>query len=389
MSSRQPRPKVGIDLAPIGFRKRAPGTAVLVENQARALFALDLEWDWVPIATPKTLREAPSFSELNPIIVPDAPLSYHATWRTGRLWGKAGCALGFSTAFFSSLVGPPVVTNYFDANSFHSVGDAQSRRDRLKKACIQGLWKLSRSRARALFILSEYGRSRMIDADPANASKWIVTPCGVAAMRPVSPTVPVWAESLVDQPFFLYAGAFSENKNQRRLIAAWDEARLRHATFPKLVLIGPASGAYLRNVIEPVRAQTCHPEEIILPGFVTTSELDWAFESATAYIQPSFAEGFGMPVIEAMQRGLPVACSESTSLPEVAGDAAIFFDPAVIPASLKLWRQSPAMRAVRARLRDGRARAGERWFTWEQNAEIVAARIREELGLQAPAKSLE
>lgn len=384
MTKVRARPKVGIDLAPIAFRHRAPGTAVLVEQQARALFAMQLEWDWVPIATPRTLADSPFFKSFHPIVVPDAPLSYHASWRTGRLWEKAGCALGLSTAFFAALVGPPVLTNYFDANAFHAVRDARNIRDRFKSTVVQTLWKWSRRRSRALFILSNYGRARMIEADPASAAKWVVAPCGVTPFRAPPPERPAWAEPLAGRPFLLYAGAFSENKNQRRLIAAWDLARRRHPGFPRLLLIGPSSPEYLREVIEPTKNRVAHPEEIVIPGFVTTDEVAWAFQSAYAYVQPSFAEGFGMPVGEAMQLGLPVACSNSTSLPEVAGKAAILFDPSSVASIAQALETIALNEPERSRLQAAgleRAKA----FTWERNAEIVAGRIREELALIASA----
>jgi glycosyltransferase involved in cell wall biosynthesis len=68
-------------------------------------------------------------------------------------------------------------------------------------------------------------------------------------------------------------------------------------------------------------------EHICLPGYVSTDELTVLYQSARALIFPSLYEGFGMPVLEAMANGVPVLCSNMTSLPEVAGDAALFFDP--------------------------------------------------------------
>ena len=380
MQTRSNNIKVGIDLSPIAFRSRAPGTAVLVEKQARALLAMNLEWKWVLVATPRVLIDTPFFATLAPIVVPDAPLSYHIPCRLGRVWQNAGCSLGLATAFFAPLFGPPVVTNYFDANAYHPVRDTRDARSRLKWIFIRRLWKRSRRRSRVLFILSEYGRTRMVEADPASASKWVVAPCGAPQPSARPATDPPWAKQLRGRPFILYAGAFSENKNQRRLIEAWDEMRRRHPAFPALVLIGPAPASYLHEVIEPARSRTAYPAEIIIPGFVPAEEVAWAFHAARAYVQPSFAEGFGMPVIEAMSYGLPVACSDSTSLPEVAGGAAVLFDPASV-ASIAIALEKIALdETERARLRQaGHVRA--KAFTWERNARIVAGRIREELAL--------
>ena len=190
--------------------------------------------------------------------------------------------------------------------------------------------------------------------------------------------MPAWAARLKGRPFVLYAGAFSENKNQRRLIQAWDSLRRRHEQMPGLVLIGPSPPDYLKEVIEPLRAQSHRPDEIILPGFVSADEVAWAFWHAHAYIQPSFAEGFGMPVIEAMSCDLPVACSDSTSLPEVAGGAAVLFDPTDVTDMAKALEVIVFDDVRRAALQAaGRVRA--KTFTWERHAEIVAGRIREEL----------
>ncbi len=369
--------KVGIDLSPIGFRSRAPGTAVHVENQARALLGKEVEWAWVVVATPRTLSDSPFFGSFDPIVVPDRPLTYHVYCRLGTLWRKTGCNLGLAPAFFAPLNGPPVVTNYFDTNAYHPVRDHHGPRHALKSAILQTLIHFSRKRSRALFILSNYGRSRMIAADPASASKWVVAPCGCPSTPQVNDT-PVWAHALRDRPFILYAGAFSENKNQRRLIEAWDLLRRRHEDFPALVLVGPCPAEYMRTVIEPARDRVSRRDEIVLPGFVTEDEVSWAYHHAHAYIQPSFAEGFGMPVVQAMSCGVPVACSNSTSLPETAGGAAILFDPASVESIARGLASVVFDEEARARLKlAGPERA--KLFTWKRHAEIVAARIRQEL----------
>jgi glycosyltransferase involved in cell wall biosynthesis len=373
----QSRAKVGIDLAPIAFRARAPGTATHVEHQARALLGSDVEWEWVPVATPRVLADSPDFEVFNPILTADAPLSYHVSFPLGRAWAAAGCALGLSTAFFSPFFGPPVVTNYFDSNAYEPVRDYRTQKERWKLAALRGMWKLSRRRARALFIDSEYARKRMVEVDPASAHKWVVAPCGYAPV-PNATRLPGWAHALQGNPFVLYVGAFSENKNQRRLIQAWDQLRRRHDHFPHLVLVGPCPAEYFRDVIEPVRTSALHPQEIIMPGFVPTEEVAWAFRAAQSYLQPSFAEGFGIPIVEAMSCGVPVACSDSTSMPETAGDAAILFEPSSVESMARALERLVLNERERTELQ-GHGRARARLFTWERNAEIVTARIRQEL----------
>ena len=100
------RRKVGIDLSPVGFRRRAPGTAVHVENQVRALLDLDVDWDWVLVATPSALREAPYFESFHPIVSADRPLTYHACFYLEDFGQRRGAALVWRlpSSFLSSVL---------------------------------------------------------------------------------------------------------------------------------------------------------------------------------------------------------------------------------------------------------------------------------------------
>ena len=100
---------------------------------------------------------------------------------------------------------------------------------------------------------------------------------------------------------------------------------------------------------------------------------------ADVFVYPSLYEGFGLPVLEAMARGVPVACSDASSLPEVAGDAALLFDPRdqrAIAEALTRLLEDPALRE---RLRAaGLARARE--FSWERAARLTLESYARALG---------
>ncbi len=110
--------------------------------------------------------------------------------------------------------------------------------------------------------------------------------------------------------------------------------------------------------------------DIRFENWVTGEELEGLWALADAFVFPSLYEGFGLPVLEAMHRGVPVACADASSLPEVAGDAALLFDPrdvAAIAASIERLLGDPALaRSLRAK---GLARARE--FTWARTARLT------------------
>jgi glycosyltransferase involved in cell wall biosynthesis len=112
-------------------------------------------------------------------------------------------------------------------------------------------------------------------------------------------------------------------------------------------------------------------DRVRFPGWVSDEDLEGLYAAATCFVFPSLIEGFGMPVLEAMERGLPVACSNAASLPEVAGDAVRYFDPldeAEIAAALAELIEDAELREKLASA--GRERA--RLFSWERTARLTA-----------------
>jgi len=137
---------------------------------------------------------------------------------------------------------------------------------------------------------------------------------------------------LLNNQYLLYPANFWRHKNHEMLFTAF--AMARKATLPesvKLVCTGASGtrGDWLRQAAAAMGLDA----EIIFTGYVPETELSALLANAAGVIFPSLYEGFGLPVVEAMAAGIPVACSNSTSLPEVAGEAAILFNPK-IPAEI-------------------------------------------------------
>ena len=114
----------------------------------------------------------------------------------------------------------------------------------------------------------------------------------------------------------------------------------------------------------------------VLPlGFLPPADLDAVYRLARLVVFPSLFEGFGMPVLEAFRAGVPVACSNATAVPEVAGDAALLFDPtdpsAIAGAIRAAWTDEPLRARLVAR---GRERVGS--FSWAESARRCRALYR-------------
>src|SRR5688572_3309644 len=128
------------------------------------------------------------------------------------------------------------------------------------------------------------------------------------------------------RPFLLYLGSIHPRKNILTLIRAFEKFKSQNKSDYYLVIAGRPSW-YTREIFQSVRNSPWQ-DDIQLTGFVEADTARSLIASADALIYPSRYEGFGLPVIEAMASGTPVICSNVSSLPEVAGDAALFFNPA-------------------------------------------------------------
>ncbi len=128
----------------------------------------------------------------------------------------------------------------------------------------------------------------------------------------------------ITKPFIMHVGSPFPHKNIYRLIAAFDMLAADHPKL-QLVLAGKEE-FYFKELKQWAKKQPSY-SRIQFTGFVSDSELKWLYKNAEAYVLPSLSEGFGLPGMEAMSHGCPLVSSSATCLPEVYGDAALYFDP--------------------------------------------------------------
>jgi glycosyltransferase involved in cell wall biosynthesis len=171
--------------------------------------------------------------------------------------------------------------------------------------------------------------------------------------------------------YVLYVGTNRPHKNLHRLVEAWSRLRADGDSAPwKLVLAGPWDSRYT----EPQRLarERGIESEVIFLGPVADRDLPLLYNGAGLFVFPSLYEGFGFPVLEALACGVPVACSATSSLPEVAGRAARYFDPRQTDSITGVLRGILRDEGARADLRRRSVQQAAR-FSWSATARDVMA----------------
>jgi glycosyltransferase involved in cell wall biosynthesis len=179
----------------------------------------------------------------------------------------------------------------------------------------------------------------------------------------------------VPRPYILSVGTLEPRKNLVRLVRAY--RRVATTGVPHaLVLAGPL-GWHRQALMRELALEG--PGDIVLTGRVSGDDLDALYRRADLFAYPAIYEGFGLPVLEAMARGVPTVCSNTTSLPEVAGDAAVGVHPGSIREIAAGIQQVLDDPALAGRLREAGLARAER-FTWDEAARLTLQVYEKALG---------
>ena len=169
------------------------------------------------------------------------------------------------------------------------------------------------------------------------------------------------AEYQLPEEYLLYVGNLKESKNIAFLLEGYRTLKTRRPDLPPLVLVG-------RNFIPGIEKALAQNASVRWIGEMKPESLPSLYAAATLFIFPSLYEGFGLPPLEAMACGAPVLCSDRASLPEVAGDAAVFFNPESLEDFMASLERVLQDSSLRRQLRDkGLRRAA--LFSWDALAE--------------------
>lgn len=233
------------------------------------------------------------------------------------------------------------------------------------------LWKIAvppvARRADRVLALSEAGADHVVRYLRVPRERIDVVPLAGGGSDRTAPTPEAELRSrlgLGGGPVVLTVSAKKVNKNLDRLVRAMVPLVDRH---PDAMLVMPGNPTPYEMELRELARQLGLAQNVVFPEYLTAADLEGAYSLASCFVFASINEGFGIPILEAMRRGVPVACSRASALPEVAGEAALYFDPydvGDIAAALFRLLEDRAFADELA----ARGRERNSLFTWEATA---------------------
>ncbi|MFC3471939.1 glycosyltransferase family 4 protein [Massilia oculi] len=265
----------------------------------------------------------------------------------------------------------PVVASLHDALPIKHPEWCNPRLRKLKN------WLQARAARKAdhVIALSHFAIEELVDCFGVDERRISVVPCGVDEEWLTAPD-PRSVEATLDayglEPgYFFFVGTLQPRKNVERLLEAYLALPAPLRLERGLVIVG-APGARSEALVASIKAARAAGENVVwLDRLTDYGQLRDLYAGAGVFVFPSLYEGYGIPVLEAFASNVPVVASNTTSLPEVAGDAALLVDPLSSGAIADAMRILATDGVARARcIAAGRARAEQ--LTWQNTARLTA-----------------
>ena len=337
------------------------GTEVYAAGLLAGLAQIDSENEYVIFVNREAVAwSLPSVPNFNRVVCP--------VWATSR--GKR---------YFFEQVHLPRLLKHFHVDVIHSLGYVAplfppcpsvvtvhdlnfrafgSRMQLAKQWALEFFVKQSVRCVDHVITVSEFARSQILFAFGISPGKITVThEASSSAIVDLVDLTTALRRYGIDKPYIIAFSSSSPNKNIPRLVQAFVQARRDYHLPHQLVLVGH----------KPHDKTPDESSAVVFIGYLDESSKQALLAGAEMLVFPSTYEGFGLPVLEAQQVGVPVVCSTAASLPEVAGEAAVFFNPYSIADMAKKISAVATNPALRAELRQ-KGLANVRRFSWEQTA---------------------
>jgi glycosyltransferase involved in cell wall biosynthesis len=373
--------KIGIEAQRI-FRKKKHGMDMVVLELIRNLQVCDQENEYFIFVKPDedntVIRETPNFH------IVEVKASSYPTWEQfalPRAAEKAGCDILHCTSNTAPVFcRVPIVLTLHDiiymersiAGMLTGPSTAYQKFGNIyRKLIVPRIMKKSRK----IITVSHFEKNRIAEFfGMKNDNRLTAVYNGVSThFKPVTdPAELLRVKCLYQLPdhYFFFLGNTDPKKNTRGVLQAFAAFRKLHSTDYKLVMLD-----YDRNELAKLLAEINSPEladHIILTGYVKNTDLPAIYCQSQAFLYPSLRESFGIPMLEAMASGVPVITSNTSSMPEVAGDAALIIDPykpeEITAAMIRLSNDAALSAGL---VEAGLIRAAD--FSWKAMAEEVKA----------------
>jgi len=325
--------RIGIDARFLGSESSA-GIGVYVEELVSNLLAIDQEDTFFLFTDNRGKRFFPFYA---PNLV-HLPLSCpHYSWREQFYFPFKIMSQKLDLMHYTSFNAPVII--HPQAKSLVTVHDltlsffpGRTRRSLFYKTVYQFVLRRSVNLADQLVVDSEYSKKDLIHRLKVSPSKIKViylaadTRFKLLKGKKDKQKVEALKDRLgITRPYLLYVGQWREHKNLPRLVQALGSL-VRHFNFNIQLVLGGKKDVKAIQLFETIRKLELQ-DRVIMPGYVSDDDLPYLYNGAELFVFPSLYEGFGLPPLEAMACGVPVAAAKSSSLPEVLDGGAVFFDP--------------------------------------------------------------
>lgn len=230
--------------------------------------------------------------------------------------------------------------------------------------------KFAHKSSRVLTV-SEYSKTDLVDTFLLSPDKVDVIFNGVNDIyQPLAKEVQIEVKNKVAEgaPYFIYVGSINSRKNIIGMLKAFDQFKLKYKTAHKFVFVG--SPMWNDNEFELSYNNLQFKKDVLRLGRLDIESLNLVLGSAEALLLVSFFEGFGIPIIEAMACDVPVITSNNTSMPEIAGDAAIIVDPKNVDEIANAMHQIADNNDFRNSMIE-KGRKQRDLYTWDNSADKV------------------
>ncbi len=350
-----------------------PGIGRYVTNLARALLPqLVTEEHLTILCDPAHPLELPAGEGAQCLPVAVSPFALKQQWVIPRLLRQLQADLYHSAYYLMPYApGVPTLLTLYDLIPIYFPEHSTLRARRLFRLTTT----LALRAARYALAISEATRRDFLERFAASSERVMAIPLAADPRfvpQPPDVVAALRARYRLPEKFVLYVGSNKPHKNLTRLVEAWAAVQ---AEAPDYTLV--IAGAWLPQHPEPQeRAGALQiANRIRWLGPLPDSDLPALYTAADVFVFPSLYEGFGLPVIEALACGTPVACANTSSLPEVAGNVAVLFDPLQVESIAAALRQLLHDEPLRAELRRrGPAQAAR--FSWVRTAQETLAVYR-------------